>query len=362
MALPWDVIYHEISVGFKLIEIAFFLLFAMIFILKLRNKYETRSQKEIYLGTTIFMLCYLVSDVFFLLAFYGNIYLETNFYFQSWKIATIIGISGTAFFIFTIEKNIGIIKRLKTHYAFTIISSVLLILTIVINVEIGRLIAYLSLPFIFLLVLLFHFYIYLKAPNEYKRDLFLSFLGFLIFLISYTLPTEIARNILSIPMEHLLIISSILIIFGIGLYTIKIPPNAELEWHESIIALLIIHSVKGMTLYEYDFKEKMGDGDLIAGGLVGISSIIQEMTKSNTDVKIIQQENRNILLEHGEYVTTSLISNEDLQILRKKLSNLTDEFERLFKEQLKDWKGNLDIFQPAKALIEQTFEIERFFT
>ncbi|MBD3230233.1 MAG: hypothetical protein GF329_18790 [Candidatus Lokiarchaeota archaeon] len=362
MAIPWATIFHEISIGFKLIEIAFILLFAIIFLLKVRNKNETRNQKQIYLGNSVFLLCYLISDVFFLLAFYGDLYSEPIFYFQMWKIATIIGISGTAFFIFMIEKNIGIIKRLRTHYAFTIISSVLLVLTIVINLEMGRIIAYLSLPFIFLLVLLFHFYIYLKAPNEYKRDLFLSFLGFLIFLISYTLPTEIAQTIIPLPMDYLLIISSILIIFGIGLYTIKIPPNAELEWHESIIALLIIHSVKGMTLYEYNFREKMGDGDLIAGGLVGISTLIQEITNSDTDVKIIKQEKRNILLEHGEFVTVSLISNEDLQILRKKLNNITTEFERLFKEQLKDWKGNLDIFLPAKALVKETFEIKRFFS
>ena len=80
------------------------------------------------------LICYLLSDIFFLLAYYGNIFAEPSFYDQSWKIATIIGISGTGFFIFMIERNIDIIKRLKTSYAFTIISVGLLIATILIDI------------------------------------------------------------------------------------------------------------------------------------------------------------------------------------------------------------------------------------
>ncbi|MHA1651420.1 MAG: hypothetical protein ACTSYB_14605 [Candidatus Helarchaeota archaeon] len=361
MVLEWDAIFHEIAIGFKLIEIAFILLFAIFFLLKIGNKDETRNQKEIYFGTAFFLICYLLSDIFFLLAYYGNLFEEPSFYYQSWKIATIIGIIGTICFIFTIERNIDIIKRLRTHYAFTFASIGILLAMILIDIEISRIIAYLSLPLVFIFVLLFHFYIYLKAPREYKRDLFLSFIGFFIFLVSYTLPTEIARSILPIPMDVLLIISSTLVIFGIGIYTLKIPPNAELEWHQKIIALLIINSQNGITLYDYSFGPALEESDLIAGGLIGISSIIQEMTKSETKLKIIQQEQAIILLEHGVFVTIALISREDLQILRKKLNELIVKFELLFKAQLVNWTGNIEIFQPAKALVEETFEISKFF-
>jgi len=162
-------------------------------------------------------------------------------------------------------------------------------------------------------------------------------------------------------MDVLLIISSTLVIFGIGIYTLKIPPNAELEWHQKIIALLIINSQNGITLYDYSFGPALEESDLIAGGLIGISSIIQEMTKSETKLKIIQQEQAIILLEHGVFVTIALISREDLQILRKKLNELIVKFELLFKAQLVNWTGNIEIFQPAKALVEETFEISKFF-
>lgn len=361
MLIDYNIILHDISIGFKLIEISFILLFALFFIVKIRRKYETRNQKEIYFGTTIFLICYLFSDLFFLVAYYGLYFDVNTIYYNHWKVATIIGISGTSFFIFTLEKNIDILKRLNTHYIFTIMSVGILILTIFIGIEISRIIAYLSLPLIFLFVLFFHFYIYIKAPIEYKKDLFLSFLGFLIFLVSYTLPTEIAQTIIPLPMEYLLIISSTFVILGIGLYTVKIPPNAELEWHQKIIALLIIHSQKGITLYDYSFTYKMEESDLIAGGLVGMSALIQEMTKSDTNLQVIQQEKRVILLENGKFVTFALISDEDLQILRKKLNKLAIEFEKLFEKQLIDWKGNIEIFQPAHALIEESFETQRFF-
>ncbi|MFX0137454.1 MAG: hypothetical protein ACFFDN_27690 [Candidatus Hodarchaeota archaeon] len=362
MILKWDVIFHELSVGFKLIEMAFILLFAMFFLMKIRKKDETRNQKEIYLGTAIFLICYVFSDVFFLLAYYGKVYYVLSFFYQSWKIATILGISGTIVFIFTIEKNIGIIKRLNTRFVFTFISLGILIAIIIITVEFSRLLAYMSLPFVFMLILLFHFYIFLKAPQEYKRDLFLSFLGFFIFLASYTLPTEISQNILPLSMEALLLISSTCIIIGIGIYTLKIPPNAELEWHQKIIALLVIHAEKGLNLFDYSFGPAMEESELIAGGLIGISTIIQEMTKSATKLKIIKQEKANIILEHGKYVVIALISKEDLQILRKKLNSLISKFELLFSEQFQDWTGDVSIFRPTKALIEEIFETSKFFS
>ncbi len=362
LILRWDEIFRDIAVGFKITEAAFILLFAIIFMMRIKNKEETRNQKEIYFGTAIFLICYVFSDFFFLMAYYGQIFYVLSFYYENWKMATCIGIAGTAFFIFTIEKNIDIIKRLNTRYAFTIISIVVLIITILINVEISRIIAYLSLPFVFLIVLIFHFYIFLKAPQEYKRDLFLSFIGFFIFLASYTLPTEIARSILSLPLEGLLVISAVFVIFGVGLYTFTVPPNAELEWHQKILEIIVIHSQKGLNLFDYSFGTVSGGTDLIAGGLFGISSIIQEMTRSETKLKIIKQERANILLEHGTHVTIALISIEDLQILRKKLKHLIILFESLFKDILDDWKGDTSIFQPTKALIEEVFEVPKFFS
>ncbi|MHA1279047.1 MAG: hypothetical protein ACTSQ8_17780 [Candidatus Helarchaeota archaeon] len=360
MAIAWDVVFHEVSIGFKLIEIAFMLLFALFFFLKLQNKEETRAQKELYLGTGIFLICYLFSDIFFLLAYYGTVFGDMLLYYQFWKIATLIGIAGTSFFIFTIERNIDIIKRLRTHYIFTAISLALFITVIFITVELSRIIAYLSLPIVFILVLVFHFYIYLKAPNEYKRALFLSFLGFFIFLISYTLLTDAARAFIPIPMDILIIISSTLVITGIGLYTLKIPPNAELEWHRKIIALLIMHAESGICLYDYAFNATMEASNLITGGLIGISSLIQEMTQSETKLKIIKQEKASILLEHGTYIIGALISSEDLQIIRKKLKYLIDKFENLFQEQLHNWIGEVSLFQPARALVQEAFETKKF--
>ena len=50
MVLNWNVIFNEMAVGFKLIEMAFILFCALIFVRKIREKDETRTQKEIYLN------------------------------------------------------------------------------------------------------------------------------------------------------------------------------------------------------------------------------------------------------------------------------------------------------------------------
>ena len=58
---------------------------------------------------------------------------------------------------------------------------------------------------------------------------------------------------------------------------------------------------------------------LVAGGLTGISGLIQELTQSKTKVKIVEQEEMTLLLEHGKYMTAALVAEENLVILRNKL-------------------------------------------
>ncbi|MFX0134706.1 MAG: hypothetical protein ACFFDN_13785 [Candidatus Hodarchaeota archaeon] len=94
---------------------------------------------------------------------------------------------------------------------------------------------------------------------------------------------------------------------------------------------------------------------MIAGSISGISSIIQELTRSKERIEVIKQKDLKILLKYGKFVTAALIAEEDLEILHSKLKMLIDEFETLFQYVLPKWKGDLDVFSPVKVMVERIF-------
>lgn len=115
------------------------------------------------------------------------------------------------------------------------------------------------------------------------------------------------------------------------------------EWKNSIIKFFCIHSERSVNLYYRDFQEDQTiDEDLFAGGISGIMTLIKEMTKSNKNMKVIDQEDKKILLESGKYVTCILISNLNLEILNQKLLNICFDIESKYDEELSNFMGRRD--------------------
>ncbi|NVM01311.1 MAG: hypothetical protein HWN67_03185, partial [Candidatus Helarchaeota archaeon] len=144
-----------------------------------------------------------------------------------------------------------------------------------------------------------------------------------------------------------------IILFAVGFW--GIPTLKEFEWREKMRHLYLIME-GGINVYDQAFITEKGlESDLIAGGISGISSLIQELTKSKERVEVIKQKDLKILLKYGTYITAALLSEEDLEILHSKLKSLVEEFENLFQYVLPDWKGDLEVFSPAKVMVERIF-------
>ncbi|MFX0135222.1 MAG: tetratricopeptide repeat protein, partial [Candidatus Hodarchaeota archaeon] len=143
--------------------------------------------------------------------------------------------------------------------------------------------------------------------------------------------------------------------------------ESEINWRKRIHYLCIFLK-NGISIYDYTFKSKseisqqLITGEdlsphLIAGGLSGISALIQELTQSRTKVKIVEQEEMTILLENGRYVTAALITEENLITLRNKLMQLIIEIEDFFQEELENFAGNIDVFSKIGKFVQKIFEI-----
>ena len=124
---------------------------------------------------------------------------------------------------------------------------------------------------------------------------------------------------------------------------VKILQAKAEEWKSSIIKFVCIHTVMSANLYHRDFKEGPEiDEDLFAGGISGIMSLIKEMTKSNMGTKVIDQEDKKIILESGLYITCILISTMNIDIIQDKLSKICFDIELKFGKQLSNFMGRRD--------------------
>ncbi|NVM05254.1 MAG: hypothetical protein HWN67_23245, partial [Candidatus Helarchaeota archaeon] len=132
--------------------------------------------------------------------------------------------------------------------------------------------------------------------------------------------------------------------------------EAESNWAKKIHHIYMFLP-KGICIYDHSFMtEEEIEPQLVAGGLAGISGLIQELTQSKTKVKIVEQEEMTLLLEHGKYMTTALVAEENLVILRNKLVQLVEDVEDLFQEEFETFYGNLNVFSKVGKLIRKIFE------
>ncbi|MFX0138502.1 MAG: tetratricopeptide repeat protein, partial [Candidatus Hodarchaeota archaeon] len=133
--------------------------------------------------------------------------------------------------------------------------------------------------------------------------------------------------------------------------------ESEVNWYKRIHHLYLFMP-SGICLYQYSFKSKEEEVEahLVAGGLTGISALIQEVTKSETKIKKVEQEEMTILLEHGKFLTAALITEENLVTLQNKLVKLIQDVEDFFQEELESFSGNLSLFSKIEKFIIKTFE------
>ncbi len=123
---------------------------------------------------------------------------------------------------------------------------------------------------------------------------------------------------------------------------------------------LIVMNNGGIPLLSHDFCELGEEGfsmdtALFSGALSGVINILKETLVSETMPSIFHLEDRVLLLEKTESALFALIADSDSMVLRSALKDFSNEFEKAYKDTLKDWKGLIDEFKSAYSLITEDF-------
>ncbi len=134
--------------------------------------------------------------------------------------------------------------------------------------------------------------------------------------------------------------------------------ESEMNWRKRIHHIYFYTS-DGGCIYDHAFKvEEEVSANLVAGGLTGVDALVQEVTRTETKIKIIEKEDMTILLEHGKYVSAALVTDESLITLRNKLKQSIQEIENFFKEELECFSGNITPFNKIEKFVHKIFELK----
>ncbi len=242
-----------------------------------------------------------------------------------------------------VEYTILIFGILSKNFGYVLVPPYVLLVLLVFNVANSLLLVTIIGGDLYPKERMYHAYVYSIA--SLVAGLFIGILLGLGFYFNQIIPTILFG-----------IAQLFILVLFIGYTKETLPSKDELDWMDAIISLYCI-AKNGICLYQESFKERRGiDKDLVAGGISGITSLLKEITQSETPTKMIAQEDVKLLIEFGDNVTCVAMSKVDLKRIRQRLNLLITDIEFLFKKVFPTWMGDTDIFQPIEQLVEKYFK------
>ncbi len=117
--------------------------------------------------------------------------------------------------------------------------------------------------------------------------------------------------------------------------------SKEANWPDALLHIYIVHE-SGVLLYEHSFeRENLAESDLISGGFVGLITMLQEITREEQRLKIIDHGGKKILFgfNFNKSLIFALIIKEELYVLRSKLNFFIQDIEEQFVIPTEEFNG-----------------------
>ena len=154
------------------------------------------------------------------------------------------------------------------------------------------------------------------------------------------------------------------VLLSVGIVLVSIPSAVvarkyirQRNWEKSLKNLFVL-TKDGLSLYEYSFGIEIQDPALISAMISALTNFVREATGSKKSLRTVDQEDKKVILYHGNHTTTALMSEKDLPIIHKRIRKFTEAFEEQFGIHLKKWTGETSIFKGAEVIVNKNFPID----
>ena len=180
-------------------------------------------------------------------------------------------------------------------------------------------------------------------------------------------PAEIIQE--GIPLEDLIFYITLIIIIGcvvggsIGAYRGIVVPkkrekaralaevNAMFDDAINLEHVLVLYKGTGMCIFFKSFGSEEIDPELIGGFLSAVSSFGREM-ESQEALNEITYGDKMLLLSDGDYIRVALVLNKKPStILNEHLKEFIEIFEKVYENDLPNWRGQLNLFRNAGEIV-----------
>ena len=132
---------------------------------------------------------------------------------------------------------------------------------------------------------------------------------------------------------------------------------AERNWVKSLQHLLVLSAKDGRPMYNYSFGSAIKDTALMSGMISAMTEFVRETMGSKKQLRVIDQEDKKIILSHGQLATVTIMANKDLPIIHKNAKEFIRSFELQYGPKIQKWSGNIDIFKGASRIVEDYFPV-----
>ena len=129
------------------------------------------------------------------------------------------------------------------------------------------------------------------------------------------------------------------------------------NWKKALKNLFVL-TKDGVSLYEYSFGIEIQDPALISAMIAALTNFVREATGSKKALRTVDQQDKKVLLYHGDYVTVALLAEKDLPIIHKRIKRFTESFEEQYGIHLKGWSGETTMFKGTEILLSKEFPLD----
>lgn len=204
-------------------------------------------------------------------------------------------------------------------------------------------------------VLLFLNFTLKTTSGDVRKSIKIIIAGFLLGFLGFVFSSDMAFYIFGFG-PYLLGEASLvvgLVSFGLGSY--YSPALEELDWKQQLVELYFIQR-GGLLVYHHEFERTSElDEVLTAAGIAGIQSLFQEITQSESGLNVVSVGLFEIFFSHSKTFTSVLIVKAPYRILLEKLEEVTQTFELMFANIIKNFEGSLTEFSSARDLVLSIF-------
>jgi hypothetical protein len=347
---------REVLIGLDYIQVYLLIQFMILFIFLAYNDPKNRT---INLGWTVFFLIW--AGVIFINIF-RVFYIEEEPSQLLYNLMMVLALFGSSIIMNLLEGTLQ--YYLKTKYIFTILGYIASFIAIFLDTEQKRILMFVYVPIVLIFTIVFFKKLFINTVGKLKTFFILLIMGIYLNLAGFALMAprfEFISNNLNLSMYSQFVIARLVSLIGfqlIAVTLIKFPIFYELNWRGQIKEMYIIKTVESVPISSYDFEkseDQHPSKELIAGGMVGISQILKEISQSHEKLYLIDHQDKKLIIEHGKDIFVVAMAGDDFYVIREKIKQLIIIIEEKFGKILQNWNGNLDVFDDITGIVEKSF-------